>query len=83
VIAAVAPGGTGVPEQSGRTHLAELFERAACPVQQAILVAISGQLLQLAVDGVQVPHEAIQPLASLLELRSERLVVVRFHCVHR
>jgi hypothetical protein len=45
-------------------------------------VSLGSQILQLGVDGAQLAHESIQPLARLLELRPEYLFVFRSYVVH-
>jgi hypothetical protein len=76
VFSALALGQAFAPEQSGCARLAELFQRAAHVVKQLVLVPLLGQALQLAVDGAQIPQEAVEPLATLSELRAKRLLVL-------
>jgi hypothetical protein len=75
-------GGWPVPEQSGRAELAELFQPTAHRVQQPELLPLGGEARQLAVDGSQILHEPVQPLARLVEPRADRLFVLGSYVLH-
>ena len=82
VIDGFTVGGEPTPEEFGRAEFAELLEPAAHHVERLVLASLGGQFFQLGIDGVQLAHEPIQPLARLLELHTEYFFVFRSYFVH-
>jgi hypothetical protein len=82
VIGGFTVGGESTPEEFARAERAELLEPAAHLVECLVLAPLGGQFFQLSVDGVQLAHESIQPLARFLELHPEDFFVFRSYVVH-
>ena len=75
VVAGLLAGGAPGPEQLGAAERPELLERAARVVQQAMLLLLAGQSVELGVDAAQLRREGLQPLAGDRVLSAERLFV--------
>src|SRR5262249_47008839 len=82
VVLARRRGRALAPEEGGAADLPELLQRPAHVVQQAMLPAVRGEVLELAVDPGQVVHERVEPRAGLCELREEPLLILAGHGIH-
>ena len=73
---------TVATEQILCAELAELFERTAGLLEQRVLLALHGERVELARDRVQIALQAAELLERLVDLRLQRLWLLRHCCVH-
>jgi len=71
------------PEQLRAPELAELAQRVADLVQQAVLVALGRESLQLRIECPQLAHQSIDRLLRRAEFREERLLILQGLIVRR
>src|SRR5258708_16228988 len=71
------------PEQLRAPELAELAQRVADLVQQAVLVALGRESLQLRIECPQLADQSIDRLLRRAEFREERLPILQGLIVRR